>query len=48
MKILYDPAVGALNIRLVEEQVECEVIRLNDQLAVDTDSKATSTSESSV
>ena len=35
MKIMYDPTVNALNIRLVEEQVECETIRLNDQVAVD-------------
>ena len=35
MKIIYDPAVDALTIRLVEETVECEVIRLNDQVAVD-------------
>jgi uncharacterized protein YuzE len=35
MKISYDPAADALNIRFVEERVECEVIRLNDQVAVD-------------
>ncbi|MEM4298085.1 MAG: DUF2283 domain-containing protein [Nitrososphaerota archaeon] len=35
MRIIYDPAVDALTIRLVEERVECEVIRLNDQVAVD-------------
>lgn len=35
MRIIYDPTVDALTIRLVEEQVECEVIRLNDQVAVD-------------
>ncbi len=31
----YDSAVDALTIRLVEERVECEVLRLNDQVAVD-------------
>ncbi len=35
MKLIYDPTVDALTIRLVEEPVECEVIRLNDQVAVD-------------
>ena len=35
MKIIYDPAVDALSIRLIEERVECEVIRLNDRVAVD-------------
>jgi len=35
MKIIYDPSVDALTIRFVEERVECEVIRLNDQVAVD-------------
>ena len=35
MRIIYDPTVDALNIRLVEERLECEVIRLNDQVAVD-------------
>lgn len=35
MKLIYDPTVDALTIRLVEEKVECEVIRLNDQVAVD-------------
>ena len=30
MKIIYDPTVDALSIRLVEEPVECETIRLND------------------
>jgi uncharacterized protein YuzE len=35
MKIAYDPTVDALTIRLVEERVECEVIRLNDRVAVD-------------
>ncbi len=34
MKISYDPTVDALYIRLVEEDVECEVIRLNEQVAV--------------
>lgn len=31
----YDSAVDPLTIRLVEERVECEVLRLNDQVAVD-------------
>ncbi|MDI6769598.1 MAG: DUF2283 domain-containing protein [Anaerolineales bacterium] len=35
MKISYDPAVDALSIRFVEERVECEVIRLSDQVAID-------------
>ena len=35
MRIIYDPSVDALTIRLIEEQMECEVIRLNDQVAVD-------------
>jgi len=35
MKIAYDPQVDALTIRFVEERVECEVIRLNDQVAID-------------
>lgn len=36
MKISYDPTVDALTIRFVEEGVvECEVIHLNDQVAVD-------------
>lgn len=35
MKIIHDPTVGALSTRLVEELVECETIRLNNQVAVD-------------
>lgn len=35
MRITYDPTVDALYMRLVEQRVECEVIRLNDQVAVD-------------
>jgi len=35
MKITYDPSVDALYIRLIDERIECEVIRLNDQIAVD-------------
>jgi uncharacterized protein YuzE len=35
VKIIYDPSVDALTIRLIEEQMECEVIRLNDQVALD-------------
>jgi uncharacterized protein YuzE len=34
MKISYDPAADALYIRFVEGPVQCEVIRLNDQVAV--------------
>lgn len=34
MRIIYDPTVDALTIRLVEERVECEVIQLNDQVAI--------------
>jgi len=35
MKITYEPSIDALYIRFIEERVECEVIRLNDQVAVD-------------
>jgi len=35
MKIIYDPSVDALTIRFVDERLECEVIRLSDQVAVD-------------
>ena len=35
MKIRYDPVVDALDIRLVEEKMECEVIHLSDQVSVD-------------
>ncbi|MBM3189279.1 MAG: DUF2283 domain-containing protein [Chloroflexi bacterium] len=35
MRITYDPTVDALSIRLLEERVECETIRLTDQVAVD-------------
>ena len=35
MRIIYDPTVDALTIRFVEERLECEVIRLNDQVALD-------------
>jgi uncharacterized protein YuzE len=34
MKITYDPSVDALYIRFVEEPMECEVVRLNDRVAV--------------
>lgn len=34
MKISYDPTVDALYIRFVEGPVECEVLRLNDRVAV--------------
>ena len=35
MRISYNPRVDALTIRLVDESVECEVIRLSDQVAID-------------
>jgi uncharacterized protein YuzE len=35
MRIRYDPSVDALTIRFVDAIVECEVIRLNDQVAID-------------
>ena len=35
MKIVYDPSVDALTVRFVEERLECEVIHLNDRVAVD-------------
>ncbi len=35
MRIIYDATVDALTIRFVEERIECEVIQLNDQVAVD-------------
>jgi uncharacterized protein YuzE len=35
VKRTYDPTVDALTFRLVEGPVECEVIRLNDRVAVD-------------
>lgn len=35
MRIAYDPTVDALTIRFIEQRMECEVIRLNDQVAVD-------------
>ena len=35
MRLIYDPHVDALTIRLVEERLKCEVIQLNDQVAVD-------------
>jgi len=34
MKISYDPTVDALYIRLIDEQVECEVVRLNECVAI--------------
>ena len=34
MKLSYDPAVDALYVRLVDEPVECEVIRLNDRVSI--------------
>jgi uncharacterized protein YuzE len=34
MIVSYDPSVDALYIRFVEGHVECEVIRLNDRVAV--------------
>jgi uncharacterized protein YuzE len=35
MRFIYDSTVDALTIRLIEEEVECEVIQLNDQVAID-------------
>jgi uncharacterized protein YuzE len=35
MKISYDSEVDALDIRLIEEKVECETIHLSDQVAID-------------
>jgi len=35
MEIIYDPTVDALSIRFVEERIECETIRLSDQVAID-------------
>lgn len=34
MKISYDPTVDALYIRFIEGPAECEVLRLNEQVAV--------------
>ena len=34
MKITYDPRVDALYLRFMDETMECEVIRLNEQVAV--------------
>jgi uncharacterized protein YuzE len=34
MKLSYDPSVDALYIRLIDEPAECEVIRINDQVAI--------------
>ena len=34
MRISYDPTSDALYIRFVEGPVQCEVIRLNEQVAV--------------
>jgi len=34
MKISYDPTVDALYIRFIEGPVECEVIRINDRVAI--------------
>ena len=35
MRVVYGATVDALTIRLVKERVECEVIQLNDQVAID-------------
>lgn len=35
MKISYDAEVDALDIRLIDKKVECEVIHLSDQVSVD-------------
>ena len=34
MKITYDPKVDALYIRFVEGPVECEVLQINDRVAI--------------
>ena len=34
MKISYDPEVDALYVRFVEGPVECEVLQINDRVAV--------------
>jgi uncharacterized protein YuzE len=34
MRISYDPSVDALYIRFMEGPVECEMIRLNDRVAI--------------
>jgi uncharacterized protein YuzE len=34
MKISYDPEVDALYIRLVEGEVECRTLRLNEEIAL--------------
>jgi len=34
MKISYDPTVDALYIRFIEGPVECDVIRINDRVAI--------------
>jgi len=34
MRITYDPTVDALYIRFTDENIQCEVMRLNDQVAV--------------
>ncbi len=34
MRITYDPTVDALYIRFMDESIECEVLRLNDRVAV--------------
>lgn len=35
MKISYDAEVDALDIRLIEKKMECEVIHLSDQVSID-------------
>ena len=34
MKISYDPQVDALYIRFVEGPIECEVLQINDRVAI--------------
>ena len=34
MKIKYDPKVDALYIRFIDKPAECEVIRINEQVAI--------------
>jgi uncharacterized protein YuzE len=34
IRLSYDPSVDALYVRFIEGPVECEVIRLNDRVAI--------------
>lgn len=35
MRLTYDLEADALYIRLIEEEIECRVVRLTDQVAID-------------